>query len=99
MIKPVRDANYFIEHSLQRFKKRYGSTLPLKTFHDWNRKIRDIISGIAYQTCITIISKITVTKTNDLYIVTITHDGKKIYANFETERNCITTFLPTKTFE
>jgi len=98
MPKQIRDANYSIEHSLQRFKERYEQNLPLKTYQEWNSKIRNLIGGITQPSNMVIIKKTTVTKTNDSYVIEITHENKKIYANFETERNCITTFLPIKSF-
>jgi len=84
---------------MQRFKERYNKDLSIDAYNELNTKIRNFIHNKKQYDGIKLIKKTIIDKSNDSYVMEIMYNGETIYANFETERNCITTFLPKVSFK
>lgn len=98
MSKITKDSNYSFEHSVQRFEERYGKVLTLEVYNKWNNLVKKWFLD-KLDANFTLISEDKASKTNTSYIVKYNSDIGVIYFTFETERNCITTFLPPKSVE
>lgn len=98
MPKQVRNSDYSANHSIQRFKERYNKDLSVNAYNELNIKIRNFVHNKKQYDEIKLIKKTIIDKSNDSYVIEIIYNNDTIYANFETERNCITTFLPKSSF-
>jgi hypothetical protein len=94
MPKTKRDSAYSVDHSLQRYKERYGKELDLQEYNLWNDMAKSFINNDKKNENISTVSKIKVNDKNTSYTLKIINKDEIIYAVFETERNTITTFLP-----
>lgn len=99
MPKTNKDVMYSISHCIQRFAERYNKELDIKMYESWNSKIRNFIEKNNNDENIILLSKKKVNKFNFSYVFSILWENSKVYATFETGRNCITTFLPKNSFE
>lgn len=88
-----RDKDYSIQHSIQRFEERYGKIISKNQYNILVEVVRNYIRENKF---ITGVNK--VSKTNTQYVVNFIYENVNIIATFETERDCITTFLPYKKF-
>ena len=98
MSKPTKDSNYSFEHSVQRFEERYEKVLTLELYNKWNTLVKKWFLD-KKDADFTLISEDNASKTNKSYIVKYNTEIGVVYFTFETERNCITTFLPPKSVE
>jgi len=94
MVKTNKDNSYSITHCIERYKERYNKDMSLD---DYNKLNNLVIKWLQIpNNNIQIISKDKIIKNNYSYILETKFNEEIIYFVFETERNCITTFLPVK---
>jgi hypothetical protein len=94
MVKLQKDQTYSIEHCIQRYKERYNKDLTVDEYNKLNKQVQNWFQtpNINFK----LIAKDPITKNNYSYILEHSLNGELLYLVFETERNCITTFLPPK---
>jgi hypothetical protein len=92
MVKIKKDQLYSIEHCIQRYRERYKKELSIDEYHKLNNEV--IKWFIKQDNKFKIIDKCNITNDNYSYILEHLLNNDLIYLVFETQRNCITTFLP-----
>lgn len=98
MSKKTRDADYSVEHSIQRLQERYGMTITEKEFHHISNQVKEFLqihNKKNEENDFALLYDVSKQKDCMSYVVKIKNfNGQIIYCTFETGRNCITTFLP-----
>ena len=94
MVKSQKDQTYSIEHCIQRYKERYNKDLTLDEYNKLNKLAQNWF--LVKDKNFNLISKDKITNDNYSYILEHFFNNESTYFVFETERNCITTFLPAK---
>lgn len=94
MVKSQRDQTYSVEHCIQRYKERYNKDLTLIEYNKLNKEAQKwfLAPNINFK----LIAKDKISNDNYSHILEHLLNGELTYFVFETERNCITTFLPAK---
>ncbi len=98
--KLLRDNSYSVNHCCERFLERYGKELQREIYDKWNNKINKWMNEQNKNNDFKIISTDKINITNTSYIIKYEKsDFGLIYFVYESERSCITTFLPIKSVE
>lgn len=100
MPKTNKDSNYSIKHCLERFNERYGKEMTEDTYNKYNKYVKKFMKTKEDgEYIISIISETKINDKNISYILKMFVDDEKMYFVYESERDCITTFLPIDSVE
>ena len=94
MVKSQRDRIYSVDHCIQRYKERYNKNLTLNEYNELNKQAQGwfLTSNTNFKS----IAKDKISNNNYSHILEHLLNDELTYFVFETQRNCITTFLPVK---